>query len=520
MLGRLLAGVAILQLIGQSTVAAEDGRAINGRVVDFSTQRPLVGRTVAVGALRAVTDAEGRFSLAGVPPTYDVILVEPDRTTVTVYRRLQRRDPLLTANLHRENRWKPQHYATVRGTLAGGGPYPTAYPDYATVYLFSEQQSMDRPLLPPEPLGPDFRPLSVGWDGVLSVKGLLVALRRVPEVPPVARKKGEHETKAKPAFSTWIGHRELALTYRETTVDLVLSRPPVKHLSGSSNADFTWALYHLPFPGAVLPLTAPGQQQAAAFDFVVPDLHALGGQYCVQADFRSSDSSTVRCGIPLGAKQVALKVEPPPRLNPPDETAAPEMSFSWSGDPWAVYLLEIDVQFPTPTNPSIYIYTTETSTKWPDLAPVGIRFPIGAASYACRVRGLGPYADLDEAVGPDGLGAMIPKEMRRSVSQSFSFIVEPSARAAVTTKRAANAGGSCDVPYGSAIVCNQWTNVDDREMYVLSAINMKLKHYPQFAAAIGMSCVRDCASARKFAAAYARYRTDHPGFDANEPREP
>ncbi len=218
MLGRLLAGVAILQLIGQSTVAAEDGRAINGRGVDFSTQRPLVGRTVAVGALRAVTDAEGRFSLAGVPPTYDVILVEPDRTTVTVYRRLQRRDPLLTANLHRENRWKPQHYATVRGTLAGGGPYPTAYPDYATVYLFSEQQSMDRPLLPPEPLGPDFRPLSVGWDGVLSVKGLLVALRRVPEVPPVARKKGEHETKAKPAFSTWIGHRELALTYRETTV--------------------------------------------------------------------------------------------------------------------------------------------------------------------------------------------------------------------------------------------------------------------------------------------------------------
>jgi hypothetical protein len=55
---------------------------------------------------------------------------------------------------------------------------------------------------------------------------------------------------------------------------------------------------------------------------------------------------------------------------------------------------------------------------------------------------------------------------------------------------------------------------------MLAAINNKLRHFPQFASAVGIHCVRDCDGARAFVAAYSRYRSANPGFDAHEPIEP
>lgn len=72
--------------------------------------------------------------------------------------------------------------------------------------------------------------------------------------------------------------------------------------------------------------------------------------------------------------------------------------------------------------------------------------------------------------------------------------------------------------FASTIVCNEYTNIDDREMYVVSAINRKLRYYPEFANAIGIHSVTDCASARAFAAGYEQYQTEHPHFDALQPR--
>jgi hypothetical protein len=52
-----------------------------------------------------------------------------------------------------------------------------------------------------------------------------------------------------------------------------------------------------------------------------------------------------------------------------------------------------------------------------------------------------------------------------------------------------------------------------------SAINNKLRHFPQFANAVGIHCVRDCEGARAFNRAYAEYERAHPEFDLNEPME-
>jgi hypothetical protein len=53
--------------------------------------------------------------------------------------------------------------------------------------------------------------------------------------------------------------------------------------------------------------------------------------------------------------------------------------------------------------------------------------------------------------------------------------------------------------------------------YRLSVINRKLQHYPDFAAAVKLHCVRDCEGARAYTKAYAEYGAAHPGFDDDDP---
>jgi hypothetical protein len=57
-------------------------------------------------------------------------------------------------------------------------------------------------------------------------------------------------------------------------------------------------------------------------------------------------------------------------------------------------------------------------------------------------------------------------------------------------------------------------------IYVLSAMNHKLDHYPEFAEAFGTQTVSECETAVRFDAAYAEYLEAHPGFDADEPLPP
>jgi hypothetical protein len=59
-----------------------------------------------------------------------------------------------------------------------------------------------------------------------------------------------------------------------------------------------------------------------------------------------------------------------------------------------------------------------------------------------------------------------------------------------------------------------------QEWYALPAINRKLRFYPEFATAIGIDHVSDCAGARAYIEAEAIYADSHPGFDLDFPIEP
>lgn len=79
-----------------------------------------------------------------------------------------------------------------------------------------------------------------------------------------------------------------------------------------------------------------------------------------------------------------------------------------------------------------------------------------------------------------------------------------------------------DVETGQSrvVVCNEYQDIKDREVYVISAMNRKLYYFPDFAKTIGMRAVSDCEGARAFVRGYRDYRNTHPHFDAHQPPSP
>jgi hypothetical protein len=49
----------------------------------------------------------------------------------------------------------------------------------------------------------------------------------------------------------------------------------------------------------------------------------------------------------------------------------------------------------------------------------------GDAAYKCMFGVLEPYATIDEATGPNGLGATFPKDHRRSFSETIELNAPP-----------------------------------------------------------------------------------------------
>jgi len=82
---------------------------------------------------------------------------------------------------------------------------------------------------------------------------------------------------------------------------------------------------------------------------------------------------------------------------------------------------------PAPGYPRIKVITASRSTTWPDLRALGIAFPTlrrafpeGNAAYKCMVGLLQPYASMDDAYGPQGLGAPLPKDRRQAFSENIA----------------------------------------------------------------------------------------------------
>ncbi len=149
-----------------SVSAAGAGRVI-GTVVDGEGW-PLPGQLVALGAETTTTDRDGRFTLHAGAPSYDLTIATPDRISISIYRGVNRRDPLLVHALApAEDHSAPtsersaSHAAQIVGKLTGGGPYPLS--ESAAVHFASQRASGHQILGGPNGTGagPGYGPLKV-----------------------------------------------------------------------------------------------------------------------------------------------------------------------------------------------------------------------------------------------------------------------------------------------------------------------------------------------------------------------
>jgi hypothetical protein len=323
-------------------------------------------------------------------------------------------------------------------------------------------------------------------------------------------------------LSGWATRRRLTVTpSMAATIDLALAPLPRRRIRGALVAPDGFHVsaliesFRLAIAGADLPIRRDERDGLRGIDDELPDASGLGASLCVTALAEGEGTTgAIRCRAGADAT-FGLALDRPPRLTAPAHGTAFERDtvFSWSRFPGGVQVLQLAGPGPAAEHPDITVYTPDASVSWQALAGTGVAFPGGCSIYQVTAGGRGPYASMDEAVAPGGIGAWIPAEARWSQSPPITVTVPRWPRPEPGSFEAK----LCHYPRGRLVVCTPPTNADNGEYYVLSAINNKLRSFPEFTKSIGLYCVHDCETARQFMKAFRDYSAKHPGFDAKQP---
>jgi hypothetical protein len=436
--------------------------AISGIVFNHQGVR-LPGQIVAVGGRRTTSDGEGRFSLADVPATYDLMVAKPDGDLVTIYQGISRRDPRVVHTALHEP--PPGHRAQIVGSLAGG--------EWAgTSALITFTSARARPVTSPVSVRRkagagrgEYGPIIVPWSGADTIEVKVVALlRNTPETP------GAQPT----ALSAWFATKSLTLRAGETaTVDLEPGKVPVvrrrfpRIVKQSETHPYHDILaysenYEIPGIGRVFFEQSGGTQSESpahfpkdltTWDKEVADLSAFGLRLCGQAEEYDPwlHASTRLCGFALDEARTMTLPAPPSFSAPVRGTKATEgMKLAWSAVPRAVYRVGLDPSRPdgdsfnpkieiSETNPRMVVFTTQTTVSWPDLAGLGIPWQQKRIGHVASLAVMGPFLSMDEMVAP-GLETVTPRERWESESDCLNLVIPSD-------------GGSVDVPADEQRIC-------------------------------------------------------------------
>ncbi|MGO9838128.1 MAG: hypothetical protein ACLP1X_28435, partial [Polyangiaceae bacterium] len=394
---------------------------VTGMVVDFATNRPLANRLVQIGSARATTDTNGAFTIPNAPSTYDVAVLEPDGTSVSIYSQLSRREPLLSHESHAISAVANSgNTATVTGTVSGGATFPLVPPNAVAVYYFSSEAETSLLLggTVATPLaGPQYGPMHLFWNGAPSISGELIAMGTFSDVSDA---------------STWFASEQLSLaTGEDAQAPLTLTPTATVSIRGNIIVPNTVAvyekevLYRLPFVDSTMSLLFD-ETDDASFNYNLPDLDSLGGQYClsVQADLGFAGAQL--CGIAEGSTDVSVSIMAPSSLQEPTGAAVSlaDAGFSWTPVNSAIYMLQFKQSIATSGTPNIDIFTSSTTARWPDLESLGVSVTAGT-TYQCSIGALGPYSSMDDAFGPMGQGQAFPSVVQVSYSQPRDITLSP-----------------------------------------------------------------------------------------------
>jgi hypothetical protein len=411
---------------------AGGGSTIAGTVINQRSHFPLVGFAVWLGAQKRPSDSAGKFTFDGAPARYDLMIVDPDGAAISIYRGLTRRDPLL-AHEPSPSFSDPLPGAAgvssagISGTLSGPGTFPLGPKDFVSVQFFSALASAKYSLGGQGLLrGPDYS-LSTVWNGTGPLAGQLVALGYFLRDAD----GGAPDAGVPPQQAAFVSQPLTLSNGGQPKVDLAMVPVAYGHVTGTADCPPSAMItqqeaYYAFTTGLMLAGGTSESGKTGPFDDVVPDLSGKGPRLCVRAVgwwTRSYEGllETWKCGLAVGAAGVALTLQAPPMLTAPAPGYfSATTTFSWSAFDGGVYHLALIANPPQNIRPSVHVFTADMSATWPDLSALDVAFPT-LSGYTATIEGVGPYATMDDAVGPDGIGVISPTELRQSSAPAQSF---------------------------------------------------------------------------------------------------
>ncbi|HUM14041.1 MAG TPA: carboxypeptidase-like regulatory domain-containing protein [Myxococcaceae bacterium] len=374
------------------TVVPSAELVVAGRVVGV-LGNGLSGATVAIGGRTTLTDADGRFSISGVTPPYDLAIVSPGNPPMAgLYRGLTRPDPTLVFLFFITP--GDANSGVVSGRISGGDPIPSD--GELTGAVFASPEATGGTIV-----GSRDYSLPLFWFGPTTTIGTVHVLQW--KSPGVGRLPTSYI-----GFGTVTAVRVID---DQTAADasVLLYDPGTASISGQviapAGATVTSKALALKFADhAILPLGADITGDTR-FSFPVPANLTHTAVVTALAEFPAGAQSFRReSGIARRATDVSIaipgSVEPSTPADGSTEVST-STEFAWGQLAGGVHLAVFNGAASTP---SYYVVTAETSTRIPDLTALGAALP-PASRYSWFVVRYAPFASVDEYTG---IGFLVP----------------------------------------------------------------------------------------------------------------
>lgn len=372
---------------------------VAGRVIDFY-RHPVPDVPVSVGEQTVTTDADGRFSIAGVTPPYEVsLLLSFARDGLAarygyVYQDLTRPDPTLQVYTALQQR------AVDSLDLSFDIPNFEADPQRAVIFGFA---SPDTEFADGSRSNGSVSILGgLGWGGAVSTSGNAHALL-------VSRPGGTSAEGAAPF--AYEAHQTTPLVAVDDTVAAVSFQMPTGgaldvatisgQVSGDTLGDRTNVVALRFADGTALPLIEESSA-GEAFGYLVPNLPDTSITLAVSQGFFAPYAVAWR-EVAAGEAGLSLGLPSPVRLDAPqpDAIVSPDTRFSWSSPSggartflWHAELVDDTIY------QGIFVATARTEIALPSFGSALDLPPRSISVWSVETHGDLP--DVDAMTGPEG----------------------------------------------------------------------------------------------------------------------
>lgn len=379
----------------------DGGVPVTGTVIDYWGHK-IKNVVVTIGSsLPVTTDVNGKFTIPGVPATYDVSLVIsfPNYQTTDgwVFQGLTRRDPTLQV-------YDGIEYTSGTTTLTVMGPTLPLSSNQRIGFSFGSPDGLNTTIFD------DFyftsgnsEDVYIYWWGGATTSGTAHALLWTRDPT----------TGFPTTYSAYDHHALVPSETTTTTLGMNLTTAgsglPVGNIGGTvttSASSHENAVYLRPLDGAAIQLIDDASTSSASFLYKVPNITGVGVTFAAVDGTLGYAPVGVAHMDDLAAGQTNLSLTTPtPQRQVGPVDGAPRVdgttSFSWQGDPGvSLCIFNIIDASSGFVGDHIYVVTKEKSLKIPSF-PVSFSIPPNN-DVRWSIETHGSYATVDEAAGPKG----------------------------------------------------------------------------------------------------------------------